>query len=212
MPRWPIAPLLSALLPLLPAAAGLANAAELTMSIGGIEIRYDDTRFRTESGPIPFAALLAGGDQPGVVVFHCTDDRNCFGEPLLIVSATPVATDGDGAAEALAASGNIPDGAFYMRPLWGDVRPLGGGAMLTDIPAIAGRDFGGLTLHGTVTHGSCRASTPANLRAAGVHNGIRYSFSTGFSYGCGGFEGFSQEMFEELLGGITLAAPDAVQP
>ncbi|MEX2319360.1 MAG: hypothetical protein WD626_05865 [Bauldia sp.] len=208
MPRWPIAPLLSALL--LPAAAGVANAAELTMSIGEIEIRHDDTRFRTDSGPGSFATLLAVDDQPGVVVFHCIDDRNCFGDPLLTVSATPVATEGDGAGEALAAL--VQAGTFHVRPLWGDVRPLGGGAMLTDVPAIAGRDFGGLTLHGTVTHSNCRASTPANLRASGVHNGIRYTFSSGFAHGCGGFEGFSQEMFEELLGGITLAAPDAGEP
>jgi hypothetical protein len=68
----------------------------------------------------------------------------------------------------------------------------------------AGKDFGGLTLTGRLLFNGCRARAPVERHASDRRDGLIYSFGTGGNLGCSGFEGVPEEMFLELLGGISL--------
>jgi hypothetical protein len=68
------------------------------------------------------------------------------------------------------------------------------------------RTFGGLTLHLWKTFSGCRARTPVEQNACGIHGGTAYRFVSGLHAGCSaGIEGVPEALFDELLSGISRA-------
>lgn len=188
-------------LAILAATAAQTSAEIRSVSIEDIVIRYDDAHFViSHDWPADVGGAQDGG-YPIKLVFRCGATIRCLGDPFLIVTAAPVR---DGERTLLSLLDPDPDDRDRIRPLWAqDDDPMRYGLS-------SSRDFGGLTLTGTIRHSRCRSRAPSEIDAAGVYGGILYRFASGSTYLCGGVEGFSPEMFRELLSGITVI--DEQQP
>lgn len=191
MKRLPIG-LLILTLPALIIADEPGRSAEKVFSrIGGITIAYDPTRWRERV----MQDSRGDGKVNGHIVrdFICTAPE-CRDDPFVSVSARPITeADKDGPAK---------------EP---DPDELDSYARLRDFPGLPppgwaspGKIFGGLALTGRVKFSGCRAWTPAAISASGTHGDFVYRFSTGANFGCSGIKGVPDEMFIELLNGISV--------
>lgn len=165
-------------------------AVEASLYLEGIVIRFDTERWRVSS-EAPFPAD-PGAEEKGVRLFvRCIAVEECAGEPQLWVRAVAIPEPDFSPNKFPLPRMDNTHWQYNVRPLW------------SDEPDEV-RTFGGLQLSGSVRHSNCRARTPPAYRAAGDHDGVRYTFGSGWAFGCGGIEGVPREMFMELLSGIAL--------
>ena len=179
------------LMAILPAFIGLVLAAEpgraaekVAVRLGDITISYDPARWRgVDEKAVPLSVHDRTKRQ-SIRYFSCIAPE-CPDEPVVWASARPLADAGQ----------DKPASGFEA---WHTgVRPMPG------LPP-AGKDFGGLTLTGRILLSGCRARTPIERLASGSSGAFVYTFGSGANVGCSGVEGVPEEMFLELLGGISV--------
>lgn len=185
------------LLPTLPMAT--ASAETRSLAVGDIVIRYDDTRFVRSDNPLIGAGIPEAAAFPVVVAFGCADEFECRDDAIVVVSASLVSSDGDDEPPSRLTIALDEDDRYETRPLWTAIDSE------TGYQVAVTRNFGGLNLFGGIRHSRCRARAPSTLEASGVHDGIQYRFSSGMTHLCGGIEGFSRDMFDEFLAGVSIA-------
>jgi hypothetical protein len=171
--------------------AAAAEAETRTVRIGSIAITFEDTRWRVSSeSAIPDDSDMAEPDaevrSPRFLILRCMVAPACVNEPMLWVSAIPIADE----TESEGPSSDTLPGLGFSRP---------------ELPPLPIRDPSGLVLYKSVAHSNCRAGTPPMYRATAIYDGVRYVLSSGWAYGCGGSWGVPRAMFDELVAGVSLA-------
>lgn len=167
--------------------SGASAAEKAAVPFADLTIHYDPARWEVRDGPNAKGQLWA--DPAPVRLYFVCIAPDCYDRPSVWVSAVP---SGSSLHDRCTPPGLVEDWRYNERSILG-------------IPAT-GRDFGGLTLHGIKTFSGCRARTPSARRACGSAGGTDYAFGSGAHFGCSGIEGVPDEMFIELLSGISLNA------
>ncbi len=172
-----------AVLLMLLACAGTAEAAPATARIGDLLLDYDDAGWRVATRPDGAEITAIECDVP-----RCDDD----GTNIAVTIVPP--------------DGPLPTAiprreAGFVQPLWD---------LLADVDASGPRDdpvraVNGFLVFATDRWSGCRAMSPSELTAILDHQDRRYTFTSGVARGCRGVWGVPREDFVAVLSGLRPA-------